>query len=103
MKTGYTYILECANGSFYTGSTTDITRRFRQHQMGEGARHTAKNLPVKLVYLEKHSRIDIAFNREKQIQRWRRDKKLALINCSENQLSRLAKAYCIHGKSVLEL
>jgi putative endonuclease len=43
------YILECANGTFYPGSTTDIDKRLLQHQTGEGANYTKKHLPVKLV------------------------------------------------------
>lgn len=46
----YMYILECADGSYYTGSTWDLDRRLREHQSGEGANHTKKRLPVKLVY-----------------------------------------------------
>ncbi len=43
---GYMYILLCADGSYYTGSTTDLERRLEQHQNGEGANHTKKRLPV---------------------------------------------------------
>lgn len=49
---GYLYILQCVDGSYYTGSTTNIELRLWQHQQGEGAEHTAKRLPVKLVYIE---------------------------------------------------
>ena len=90
---GYTYILECSDGSYYTGSTKDIVVRFQQHQNGEGANHTKKRLPVKLVYLEEHTRIDEAFYREKQIQGWSRKKKEALINGEFNQLPELSLAY----------
>ena len=58
---GYTYILECADGSYYTGSTRNIMLRLNQHKNGFGANHTANRLPVKLVYLEKFKRIDHAF------------------------------------------
>jgi putative endonuclease len=75
----YTYILECADGSYYTGSTRNLKRRLWQHQQGLGANHTAKRLPVKLVYYEEYSRIDVAFYREKQIQKWSRKKKQALM------------------------
>lgn len=57
----YMYILECADGSYYTGSTKDLEKRLEQHQQGEGANHTRKRLPVKLVYYETFSRIDEAF------------------------------------------
>jgi predicted GIY-YIG superfamily endonuclease len=76
---GYMYILECSDGSYYTGSTNDLERRLAQHQNGEGANHTKKHLPVKLVYFEEFQRIDEAFYREKQVQGWSRKKKEALI------------------------
>lgn len=44
------YILLCADGSYYTGSTNDLERRILQHQAGEGSNHTKKRLPVKLIY-----------------------------------------------------
>ena len=74
------YILECSDGSYYTGSTKDIEKRLQEHQDGVGANHTKKRLPVTLVYYEKYDRIDTAFYREKQVQGWSRVKKEALIN-----------------------
>ncbi len=87
------YILECADGSYYTGSTIDLERRIQQHQAGEGANHTKKRLPIKLVYSEEFQRIDKAFNREKQVQGWSRKKKQALIDKKHHQLPDLSKAY----------
>jgi len=89
--TGYTYILECANGQYYTGSTKNLARRFNEHRTGQGANFTKKNLPVKLVYVEVYDRIDTAFYREKQIQGWSRKKKEALINNQPENLHELAK------------
>jgi len=96
---GYMYILECADGSYYTGSTTDLERRLAQHQAGEGANHTKKRLPVKLVYYEEFQRIDEAFYREKQVQGWSRKKKEALINNMPEELHELAK--CMNESSHL--
>jgi putative endonuclease len=90
---GYMYILLCANGSYYTGSTIDLERRLAQHQNGEGANHTKKHLPVNLVYYEEYPRIDTAFYREKQVQGWSRKKKEALIEGNSELLPELAKAY----------
>lgn len=90
---GWMYILECADGSYYTGSTNNLELRLAQHQNGEGANHTKKRLPVKLVYYEEFQRIDEAFNREKQVQGWSRKKKEALINGSLELLPKLAIAY----------
>ena len=88
---GYMYILECGDGSFYTGSTKDLRLRMEQHNNGEGAEYTKNNLPVKLVYYETFDRIDSAFNREKQIQKWSRAKKLALIKSDIDTLKELSK------------
>ncbi len=91
MTKGYMYILECADGSYYTGSTKHLELRVQQHQAGEGAKHTAKHLPVKLVYYEEYNRIDHAFCREQQIKKWNRKKKEALINGDVSLLFELAK------------
>ncbi|MEX0812607.1 MAG: DEAD/DEAH box helicase family protein [Chitinophagales bacterium] len=88
---GYMYILQCADGSFYTGSTKELALRIEQHKNGEGANFTAKNLPIKLVYYETFERIDEAFKREKQIQKWSRAKKIALIKGDIELLKRLSK------------
>lgn len=88
---GYMYILECSDGSYYTGSTNDLERRFEQHRLGEGSNHTKKRLPVKLVYFEEYHRIDDAFYREKQIQGWSRNKKEALINNMPDDLKKYAE------------
>ena len=87
------YILECADGSYYTGSTNNLKLRFKQHQNGEGANHTKNRLPVKLVYCEEFSRIDEAFYREKQVQGWSRQKKEALIRNKPETLPELSKNY----------
>ena len=85
------YILECSDGSFYTGSTRDLQKRIQQHQSGHGANHTRKRLPVTLVYFEEYDRIDEAFEREKQIQGWTRKKKIALIEGNFKDLHEYAE------------
>jgi len=90
---GYMYILECSDGTYYTGSTINLELRLQQHQNGEGANHTKKRLPIKLIYLEEFQRIDEAFNREKQVQGWSRKKKEALINSAQDTLPKLSVAY----------
>lgn len=87
----YMYILECADGSYYTGSTWNLEKRLWEHQNGVGANHTAKHLPVKLVYCEEGDSIEAAYRREKQIQGWSRKKKQALIAGDTNTLHRLAE------------
>ena len=88
---GFVYILECSDGSYYTGSSVDLERRLNEHFRGEGANHTRKYPPVALVYLEEFERIDFAYYREKQIQGWSRVKKEALIKMRNDQLHQLAK------------
>ncbi|MDF1551072.1 MAG: GIY-YIG nuclease family protein [Bacteroidales bacterium] len=92
---GYTYILLCSDGSYYTGSTIDLEKRLLEHQNGMGANYTIKRLPVELVYYEEYQRIDEAFYREKQIQGWSRKKKEALIKGELDDLHFMAE--CKNG------
>lgn len=91
MKEGYTYILECSDGTYYTGSTVNLEIRTFEHQNGKGANYTKKRLPVKLVYYELYNEVGTAFYREKQIQGWSRRKKEALIKGDFDVLPELAK------------
>ena len=63
------YILRCANGEYYTGSTTNLTLRMEQHHQGTGANFSFKHLPVVLLYSEEFETESAAFKREKQIQK----------------------------------
>jgi putative endonuclease len=87
------YILECADGTYYTGSTKNLEVRLAQHQSGLGANHTKKRLPVKLVCFEEYLRIDDAYVREKQVQGWNRKKKSAIIHQEARKLPKLSMAY----------
>jgi putative endonuclease len=89
---GFMYILQCSDGTFYTVSTLNIDKRVIEHQSGFGANYTKDKLPVVLVYFEEFSRIDLAFNREKQVQGWSRKKKEALINGKYQLLPELSKS-----------
>jgi putative endonuclease len=88
----FMHFLLCSDGSNYTGSTKDLFRILTQHQNGKGANHIKKRLPVKQVYMEIYSRIDHACYREKQVQKWRREKKEALIYGNPIRLPELAIA-----------
>jgi putative endonuclease len=90
---GYMYILECADGSYYTGSTKNLEKRLWEHENLMGANYTKKKHPSKLVYFEEYQRIDVAFYREKQVQGWSHAKKKALINGECGKLPELAMAY----------
>ena len=89
----YLYILECADGSYYTGSTLNIENRLWEHQNGMGANYTKKRLPVKLVYCEHFDCVEDAYHREKQIQGWSRRKKQALIEGNFDKLIEYSKNY----------
>jgi putative endonuclease len=93
---GYLYILQCSDGTYYTGSTNNLDLRIAQHQNGEGAVYTKLRLPVKLVFYEEFERIDEAFRKEKQVQGWSRRKKEALINGEYGKLPNLSKNYTQH-------
>lgn len=75
----FTYIVECADGSLYTGWTTDLTRRVAAHNAGRGAYYTRLRRPVRLVYWEHHATRAEAQRRENAIKRLRRAAKLELI------------------------
>ena len=74
----YIYILECNNKSLYTGITTDLARRFREHHK-KTAHYTGYNPPIKIVYKESLPNKSQALKREAQIKGWTRKRKLALI------------------------
>jgi putative endonuclease len=73
------YIIECADGSLYTGITTDLKRRFAEHQKGVGGHYTRSRGVKKLVYNEKQPNRSLASRREAEIKRLTREQKLSLI------------------------
>jgi len=75
----YLYILQCKDQSLYTGITTDITRRVKEHNSGKGGKYTRSKRPVKLVYNEEYKDRSKAQVREAEIKLWNRSKKLQLI------------------------
>ena len=89
----WTYIIECADGSYYVGSTVDLERRVSQHNLGEGASYTMprRRRPVRLVWAAEFNRVDDAFAYEKQIQNWSRAKRIALIEGRLSDLPALAR------------
>jgi putative endonuclease len=75
----YVYLIECNDGSLYTGWTTDVARRVKQHNAGRGAKYTKWHRPVKLVYTEEQPTRGAAMKREATIKKWPRARKLQLI------------------------
>lgn len=76
----YTYILECADGTLYTGWTNDLTRRLAAHNAGRGGKYTRSRLPVSLLYHEVYDTKEEAMRREWAIKHLTRAEKLALIH-----------------------
>jgi putative endonuclease len=75
----YVYIVECVDGTLYTGWTVNVEQRVKVHNAGRGARYTRMHGPVKLVYVEELPDRVAAQKRELEIKRWPREKKLKLI------------------------
>ena len=76
----YVYILECADGTFYTGWTNNLQNRLNKHNSGKGAKYTRSRLPVKLIYAETCTSVSEAMRREYAIKQLSRKQKLALIH-----------------------
>ena len=87
----YTYLLRCADGSYYAGHTDDIDHRMAQHSTGELGGYTAKRRPVMLVWSENFVTREEALTAERQIKGWSRAKKEALIAGDWERLSVLAR------------
>ncbi|HEY4688374.1 MAG TPA: GIY-YIG nuclease family protein [Anaerolineae bacterium] len=75
----FVYIVECVDGTLYTGWAVDVAKRIAAHNAGRGARYTRMHGPVKLVYVEKCESRAAALKREARIKKLPRVKKLALI------------------------
>ena len=75
----YTYIVKCADGTFYTGWTTDVERRVKCHNDGKGAKCTRPRLPVELVYYEVFETKEDAMRREAAIKKLSRERKELLV------------------------
>ncbi|MDX1437230.1 MAG: GIY-YIG nuclease family protein [Anaerolineales bacterium] len=88
----FVYILFCADGSYYTGSTSNLERRIAQHQAGEipGA-YTRSRRPVKLVWFESFSTENDALKAERQIKGWSRAKKAALIENDWDKIHQIVR------------
>lgn len=76
----YVYILQCIDGTLYTGYTNDLNKRIQVHNSGKGAKYTRGRLPVKLVYSEEFNTKSEALKREYAIKLMKRKRKLELIN-----------------------
>ena len=81
----FLYVLQCSDGTFYTGTTTDINRRLREHNSSAlGAKYTRSRRPVKLVYLVEHEDRSSAQKAEYGFKKLSRNQKQKIINEHEN-------------------
>jgi putative endonuclease len=76
----FLYIIRCSDGSLYTGITTDISRRLKEHNAKKGAFYTQNKTPVKLAYQESMANQSEARRREAQIKRLTHKEKIGLLN-----------------------
>lgn len=91
MQIYFVYMLRCSDGSIYVGQTQDVANRLKQHNAGEGAKHTRDRRPVVLLYSEEFQTVAEAVRRERQLKRWSHAKKEALIRGDAEALKRLSK------------
>jgi putative endonuclease len=75
----YVYVVECGDGTYYTGYTTDVERRVAEHDAGEGAKYTRGRTPVELVYTECYESRSAAMSREYEIKSLSRSEKERLV------------------------
>jgi len=76
----YVYVVECSDGTLYTGYTTDVDRRIEEHNSGEGAKYTRGRTPVRLVHTEEYGTRSVAMSREAEIKSMSRGEKEELLN-----------------------
>lgn len=81
----YVYIIQCSDGSLYTGITTDPVRRFRQHADGHGAKYFRGRQPLRVVYLESDHTRSTAGTRELQIKHLTHADKCILVSHNEEE------------------
>ena len=92
MKISYVYILKCSDNSYYTGVTSNLTNRLESHKTGKHkGSYTYTRRPLTLEFYAEFTDITLAITTEKQIKKWSRAKKEALINGEYDKLPNLAK------------
>ncbi|MCF7802126.1 MAG: GIY-YIG nuclease family protein [Candidatus Marinimicrobia bacterium] len=89
MRTGYVYILKCADDTFYTGVPNNLERRLFEHKTSGGSGYTKRRQPVELVWNSDEMPIDEAILLEKKIKGWQQAKKVALIKGEYKKLGDL--------------
>ena len=94
MKIYYVYILECSDGSYYTGITSGLEKRISEHNSGiDQTCYTYSRRPLKLKFVAEFNDVNNAIEREKQIKGWTRRKKQALIAGDFNKLIKFSNSH----------
>lgn len=94
----YVYMLLCSDGTYYVGVTNDVERRFAEHRDAVDPRaYTSSRLPVELVYVEEFQWVQDAIAWEKQLKKWGRQKKRALVEGNWSKVQELAR--CLNPTS----
>ena len=88
----WVYVLQCNDGSYYTGCTTNLEERVYQHQKGLYSGYTSKRRPIKLIWFEEFRDVHEAIDIERQIKGWSRKKKEALMRDDFELLEELSKS-----------
>jgi predicted GIY-YIG superfamily endonuclease len=91
MNDFYVYMLKCNDNSYYIGHTDNIEKRIIEHQLNVYPCYTSKRLPVEVVFVQLFGTRDEALNAERQIKKWNRQKKEALIEKDFTKITLLAK------------
>ena len=91
MQSFYVYILLCSDSSYYIRHTDDIEKRIAEHNLGESGCYTTTRLPVKVVFIDTFATRYEALAMERQIKKWSRKKKEALIEGDWNKIGLLSK------------
>lgn len=78
-RSHFVYVLECSDGSFYTGYTTDVERRIEEHNAGAGAKYTRGRTPVEVLHTERFGSRSAAMKREHEIKGFSRARKERLV------------------------
>jgi putative endonuclease len=99
MESSWVYILACADGSYYTGCTTDLALRMSQHEIGHFPGYTSTRMPVHLVFSREFQSLEDAIRAERQIKGWSRKKKAALIEGNFELLHQLSR--CMNETAAL--
>ena len=83
----HVYVLRCSDNTFYTGYTTDVERRVREHDAGDGAKYTRGRTPVELIHVESFDSQSDAMSREYEIKQYSRAEKERLVESSDAEVA----------------